>query len=224
LLPIFVTNYLLKIGKSCVDVATGECIQLFKEVRHVKVLILGKENVGKTTLMRRVTGNWGIASRLRSAALGSNTRIQTDGIDMVAWKPKEMENTVLHFWDFAGQEIYYATHHFFLHENSINIIVFDCRLSLEENRLLFWLNSIQSMAPGSQVFLIGSFIDQLKDKEKKITAISSKINELIGTWQTPIPSPHRPKFHKGRWAEGPLSFWPLSCIGTYQKIELLCRR
>jgi hypothetical protein len=142
---------------------------------------------------------------------------------MKKWQPTEMENTFLYFWDFAGQELYYATHHFFLSENSINFIVFDCTKSLEENRLLFWLNSIQSMASGSIVMLIGSFTDKLKDK-KKIEDISDEINKLIELWQSPIPSPLRPKFYKYQSNDQVMSFWPLNCIGSSKKIDSFYRR
>jgi GTPase SAR1 family protein len=62
---------------------------------------------------------------------------------MKCWIPEGMDKTSIYLWDFAGQEIYYTTHQFFLTENSINILVFKLTNSLEENKLLFWLNSIQ---------------------------------------------------------------------------------
>ena len=49
---------IVKDGKSCADVASGECVSLFQDLKQVKVLVLGKENVGKTTLVKRITGNW----------------------------------------------------------------------------------------------------------------------------------------------------------------------
>ena len=70
-------------------------------------------------------------------------------------------------WDFAGQELYYATHHFFLSRNSVNVIVFDCTQSSDENRLPFWLNTIQAMASGSRIIFVGTFVDKLKKKEKE---------------------------------------------------------
>jgi GTPase SAR1 family protein len=71
------------------------------------------------------------------------SRKPTDGIEMKCWIPEGMDKTSIYLWDFAGQEIYYTTHQFFLTENSINILVFKLTNSLEENKLLFWLNSIQ---------------------------------------------------------------------------------
>jgi GTPase SAR1 family protein len=164
-----------------------------------------------------------MGNKIKSFTLGRDTRIPTDGIDMKKWQPTEMENTLIYFWDFAGQELYYATHHFFLSENSINFIVFDCTKSLEENRLLFWLNSIQSMASGSIVMLIGSFTDKLNDK-KKIQDISDEINKLIELWQSPIPSPLRPKFYRYQSNGQVMSFWPLNCIGSSKEIDSFYRR
>ena len=164
-----------------------------------------------------------MGNKIKSLTLGRDTRIPTDGIDMKKWQPKEIENTFLYFWDFAGQELYYATHHFFLSENSVNFIVFDCSKSLEENRLIFWLNSIQSMASGSTIMLIGSFTDKIKDK-KKIQDISDQINKLIELWQSPIPSPLQPKFYKYQSNDEVMSFWPLNCIGSSKKIDSFYRR
>ena len=145
---------------------------------------MGKENVGKTTLIKRIIGDWGIGNKMKSFIWNEDTRIPTDGIEMKQWKPKEIENTIVYFWDFAGQELYYSTHHFFLTENSINLIVFDCTKSLLENRLLFWLNSIQSMAPESHIILIGTFAEKKNNKEE-IEKISNEINELIKSWEFP---------------------------------------
>jgi GTPase SAR1 family protein len=175
--------------------------------------------------MKRIIGDWGIRDMLRGFTSGTSERIPTDGIDMKQWKSKEMENTVVYFWDFAGQELYYATHHFFLKESNINFIVFDCTKSLEENRLVFWLNSVQSMAPGSQIMLIGSFKDKLKDEKRDIEALSNEINKLINLWQTHIPSSKRPKFLECQSNGSMIPFWPLSCTQlSTKKVESLYRR
>src|SRR5215469_16331158 len=89
----------LKQGQSCADVAEGDCITLFKDLKQVKVLVLGKENVGKTTLVRRIIGDWGLGSWAKGIAFGKDTRIPTDGIDMKQWIPEGMESTVVYFWD-----------------------------------------------------------------------------------------------------------------------------
>jgi small GTP-binding protein len=211
----------LKKRESCADIATGECLKLFEDLKLVKVLVLGKENVGKTTLVKRIIREWKIGNKFNSFLFGGDTRIPTDGIEMKKWKPEEMKNTVVYFWDFAGQELYYATHHFFLSCKSINIIVFDCTKTLEENRLLFWLNSIQSLGYGSFIMLVGSFTDKLKDK-KDIEILSEQIDRLIISWQNPIPFSQRSKLLRYQWNEISLSFLPLNC--TRSNMELLYSR
>lgn len=188
---------------------------------------MGKENVGKTTLVRRMIGDWGIWSIFQAFTFGNNTKIPTDGIEMKQWKPKELENTIVYFWDFAGQELYYTTHQFFLTENSINLIVFDCTKSLEENRILFWLNSIQSMAPGSQVIIIGSFIDQFnsKDMMEMLEKISNDIKILVELWQVSIHISQQLKFHGCQYQGKSLAFWPLSCTRSpYEEVSSISQR
>jgi GTPase SAR1 family protein len=211
----------LKEGESCANIATGDCLKLFEDLKLVKVLVLGKENVGKTTLVKRIIGEWNIGNIVMSFVFGADARIPTDGIEMKQWKPDGMKHTVIYFWDFAGQELYYATHHFFLSQNSINIIVFDCTKSLEENRLLFWLNSIQSLGPGGSIIMVGSFIDQLKDKNE-IGIISENIDRLIISWQDSIPFSHGPKLFRYQWNGISLSFYPLNC--TRSELESLYSR
>lgn len=52
--------------------------------------------------------------------------ISTDGIDILSWEHEEEGYPPITFgiWDFAGQEVYYSTHQFFLTTRSIYVIVF----------------------------------------------------------------------------------------------------
>ena len=98
---------------------------------------------------------------------GKGERNATDGIEMHEWYPKSETDDLIRInrlWDFAGQEIFYTTHQFFLSENSITFLLFDLTKNMKENKLEFWLNSIQYRAPGSKIFIIGSFLDKLDKK------------------------------------------------------------
>src|SRR6478609_520018 len=106
---------------------------------------MGIPEIGKTTLVKRIG---------KGSAFFNMPR--TEGIEMKIWKPSELDNTIVYFWDFAGQEIYYTAHQFFLSSNNINIIAFDCNKSFKENKLLFWLNTLQARAPGSTLLFIGT--------------------------------------------------------------------
>ena len=73
----------------------------------------------------------------------------------------------LSLWDFAGQEIYYNTHHAFMANHAVYLLVFDLtrfmdssKHFLEYQRIHFWLQSIctHTVAP---VILVGTHADQV---------------------------------------------------------------
>ena len=211
-------------GQSCNRYAEGECANLFKDIQQVKILVLRNEDVGKTTLIKRLRGEWNMSESLKSKLKGKGPRNQTDGVEMKSWKPLEMKRSLkIEFWDFAGQEIYYATHHFFLSCNSIFIIVFDCTKSLEENKLPFWFNSIQAMAPGSHIFCVGTHLDQIQKKDD-ISVISNKITTLIEQLWRNLPIHTQLKIEKFMFNGQSLCFCPLDCISMFfDKTELSSR-
>jgi len=153
---------------------------------EAKVLIVGQGSVGKTSLVKRLTG--GIFDPAEN---------KTEGINIKKWPTIANNNSkvFLNIWDFGGQEIMHATHQFFLTKRSLYLLVIDCRLSEENNRLEYWIKIIQSFADDSPIIIIGNKIDQhpldldkkgLIDKYKNITGIietSCKtgfgINDLI---------------------------------------------
>jgi hypothetical protein len=63
---------------------------------------------------------------------------------------------------------------------------------LEENKLLFWLNSIQSLKYGSFIMLAEFYINKFKDKKIKI--FSEQIDKLIIIWQILFPFFNNPNF------------------------------
>jgi internalin A len=83
-------------------------------------------------------------------------------------------------WDFSGQEIYHATHQFFLTKRSLYILTCNCRTSEEENRIEYWLKLIASFGDSAPVIIVGNKYDEqpfdinrkaLKDKYPNIKAI-----------------------------------------------------
>ena len=146
----------------------------------MKIVVVGKENTGKTSIIKRMTDTWKFSDAV-SSVFGTGRREPTDGIEMKRWNPPTMENTTIHLWDFAGQEIFYTTHQFFLNDAGLTLLVFDCTKELMiENKLSFWMNSISSTSPNSRVILIGTFIDKIeeKSKEQRLTEVSNKIEEM----------------------------------------------
>lgn len=65
-----------------------------------------------------------------------------------------MENTPfrVNIWDFGGQEIYHATHQFFLTKRSLYAIVADNRK--EDDNLYYWFSIVELLADDSPVLLV----------------------------------------------------------------------
>jgi small GTP-binding protein len=133
----------------------------------MKVMIIGKENTGKTSLIKRITKQWKRGDKILSAIRKRGVREPTDGIDTKIHNvPHLGEGSSLHLWDFAGQEVFYTTHQFFLSQGTVALLVFDCTKSFEENKISFWMSTIQERMPGSTIYLIGSCIDLIKGNNK----------------------------------------------------------
>jgi hypothetical protein len=78
----------------------------------------------------------------------------TKGIDVLEWHFL-MENDQdfrVNIWDFGGQEIYHATHQFFLTKRSLYLLVADSRK--EHFHLDYWLNIIELLSENSPLLII----------------------------------------------------------------------
>jgi hypothetical protein len=73
----------------------------------------------------------------------------------------------VNFWDFAGQEVYYTTHQFFLSERSLFIVVYNLERPIEDSRVDYWLNSIQSKVRGASVLVVGTHIDGMRREARE---------------------------------------------------------
>lgn len=60
----------------------------------------------------------------------------------------------LNMWDFGGQEIYHATHQFFLTKRSVYLFVWEARKEEEYQTFEYWLNIIKYLSFDSPVILI----------------------------------------------------------------------
>jgi internalin A len=141
-----------------------------RPLNEAKLLLVGQGSVGKTSLVKQ----------LREGEFNPNEP-QTDGLNVHEWNIHVNSKDVrLNVWDFGGQEIYHATHQFFLTKRSLYLLVCNCRTSEEENRLEYWLKLIQSFGGGSPVIIVGNKKDEqpldinrkaLRDKYPNIKAI-----------------------------------------------------
>jgi internalin A len=141
-----------------------------RPLNEAKVLLVGQSSVGKTSLINRLIHN-----------KYNPNESQTDGLNITDWKITVNTKPVkLNVWDFGGQEIYHATHQFFLTKRSLYLLVCNCRTSEDENRLEYWLKLIENFGDASPVILVGNKCDEqpldlnrkaLRDKYPNIKAI-----------------------------------------------------
>ncbi|MBF0520357.1 MAG: TIR domain-containing protein [Nitrospirae bacterium] len=118
---------------------------------EAKLIIVGQGGVGKTSILRRLTDN-----------TFSDTQKSTEGIEIKELKirPKGCNEITLNVWDFGGQEIYHATHQFFLTRRSVYMLVWDARQEAVFGRIEDWLNVIKAFGEDCPIILVLNKCDQ----------------------------------------------------------------
>jgi internalin A len=112
---------------------------------EAKLLIIGEGGAGKTSLAKKL--------------LDPDYELQTDeqsteGIEVMRWEfPHPDDRDLrLNIWDFGGQEIYHATHQFFLTERSLYVLVADTRK--EEINFYYWLKIVELLSDNSPILIV----------------------------------------------------------------------
>lgn len=124
---------------------------------EAKLLIVGEGGVGKTSLKYKLKD---------SSFIAEEGKVQsTEGIDVSQyayeedWRKKK-ETFVLNIWDFGGQEVYHATHQFFLTNSSLYILVWDSRKDARQAGFEYWLRIIQLLGNKSPVLIVKNVFDR----------------------------------------------------------------
>ena len=137
---------------------------------HMKLILLGKQKTGKSTLVARLHGK-----QVRESDYQT-----TVGIDVSEWRfsPRIGKQTfTFSIWDFGGQEEYYATHQCFLTERSLYLLVWNITHGEEGVRELKpWLDSIALRAPRSKVIIVATFYDKVPEEDRED---GGKVDQLL---------------------------------------------
>ena len=168
-----------------VRTTTADCIRyLSNKLRsarrfyHMKMMLVGKQAMGKTTLVARLHNN--------NKEIGN---VSTVGVDVSEWKFAPAYNKkAFHFsiWDFAGQEEYYATHQCFLSKHSLYLLVWNVTegdAGIADLRP--WLNNISARAPESRIIIVGTFLDEVPEEDRqsgKVDNLLQKVAELTAQY------------------------------------------
>ena len=122
------------------------------QTHRIRLMFVGQENVGKSSLMRAL-----------KTKTYDKKNISTDGIHIDEWKmPMEIggASSIVNatVYDFAGQDIYYSSHQFFLASESIYLIIWNVLDRFEESKIEYWLESVKASS-NSPIILVATHID-----------------------------------------------------------------
>jgi internalin A len=130
-----------------------------KPLNEAKLLVVGREAVGKTSLVRFLTENEARDPDERKTPGIAHQRIETR-----RWTPDKRDGPQLNVWDFGGQEILHETHKFFLTARSMYLLVLEDRR--EDDRSVYdWLRTIANRGGESPVIVV---INKSDDDQPKL--------------------------------------------------------
>jgi len=137
-----------------------------RALNEVKVLLVGDGGAGKTSLVKQLLGK-----------KFDKHEPQTHGINLRDWK---VEDILVHFWDFGGQEIMHATHQFFLSKRSLYILVLDGR---SDEKTEYWLKHIESFGGDSPILVVLNKIDENQGFEVNRKFLQEKYKGIKGFYR-----------------------------------------
>ena len=147
-------------------------------IYEAKLIIIGEGGAGKTTLAKKIDNpNYQLKEQEKS----------TQGIDVSKYsflildKEENIREFTINIWDFGGQEIYHATHQFFLTKRSLYTLVADTRK--EDTDFYYWLNVVELLSNNSPLLIIKN---EKQDRQRDIneTALRKQFTNLEKTFAT----------------------------------------
>jgi internalin A len=118
-----------------------------------KLMVVGQERVGKTSLVGALAG------RRHDPAEPTTHGLRVEALSLP--HPAEPGTIMsLSVWDFGGQDIYHATHQFFLTGQSVFLLTWRANSSTERDRLGYWLAIIKARAPEAPVLIVATHADE----------------------------------------------------------------
>ena len=144
------------------------------EHNEAKMILVGQGDVGKTCLAKRLIYDEFIEDK------------STEGIDILEWSiaapTADEEEIKLNVWDFGGQEIYHATHQFFLTKRSLYLLVWNARKSRDYEHIYYWLHTIEAFGEDSPIVLVLSKRNE-RDDDLNMKELREKFPQIVGLYK-----------------------------------------
>ncbi len=147
--------------------------QKIDHLYEAKLLIIGEGGAGKTTLVKKI----------QNSTYELQDEVSTEGIDVIRWdfRMSNGKNFRINIWDFGGQEIYHATHQFFLTKRSLYVVVADTRK--EDTDFYYWLNVAELLSDSSPLLIIKNEKQERKRdiNERQLRGEFTNLKETLAT-------------------------------------------
>ncbi len=154
-------NVLLPVRNYLQDLAHGASAN-----NDIKLLLLGNGDVGKPQIAKRLA---------EQEKFVFNT--QHDSTHGIVLLQRTLENLNLNIWDFAGQDIYHATHRLFMQTRALFVLVWDVVSETssyheyegkryKNEKLQYWLEYARCFAPGSPILVVQNKVDTPDETEQ----------------------------------------------------------
>lgn len=154
--------------------------QGYVKISELKMLIIGEGGVGKTSLVMRLTQD----PSVKLPNEGETTK--GIAIQPYEFKTKEGINFKINIWDFGGQEIYHATHQFFLTKRSLYILVDDTRRDDKgqfDPVFSYWLQIVEQLSEKSPLLIVQNEKGD-RSKELDMSALRGRFENIKERYKT----------------------------------------
>lgn len=140
-----------------------------------KLLIVGEGGVGKTSLIKALEG----IDHDPAEPTTHGMRISQLRLD----HPQEPDVQMsLAAWDFGGQEIYHATHQFFLTDQSLFLLAWNPRGGYEHSKVRYWLDIITARAPQAPILLVATHGDEPRPTDLPLFQLQQDYPAVAGSF------------------------------------------
>ncbi len=140
---------------------------------EAKVILVGEGGMGKTSLLR------GLRQQPFTQDLPATHGIEVSTL-YAPHPTRSQQEITLYTWDFGGQEIYQATHQFFLTQRSVYLVVWNARLGVEACRLSDWLDTISGHAPDAKILLVATHSDLWSKPTINLVSYQQRYPQIAG--------------------------------------------